>query len=124
MIISYDSKFSYIEIYDNYLIAVMKEGITILPEHNDSLVKIVEKHFKNKYFVYITHRINSYTINPIIYFETAKIKNLVGFSVVSNDPKQKMQTKIEKVFYNKEFMQFETMEDALEWKDMILKRYK
>ncbi|TPN82367.1 hypothetical protein [Aquimarina algicola] len=121
-IISYDFDFCHLEVYDDYVKAVMSEGITVSPEHNDILLQVVNKHFKNKSFVYITHRINSYAVNPTIYLETAKIENLAGMIVVSNDPQQKIQTKLEKVFFRKEFRQFDNMEDALEYKNLILKK--
>ncbi|WP_438711826.1 hypothetical protein ACSTS3_04545 [Aquimarina muelleri] len=124
MITSYDFYFCHIEIYEDYVKAKMKEGVTVSPDHNNVLLQIVEKHFKNKAFVYISHRINSYAVNPTVYLDTSKIKNLVGFIVVSKDPKQKMQTRVEKIFFEKEFEQFDTMKEALAWKDMILKKYK
>ena len=113
MVTSYDFYFCHIEIYDDYVKTIMKEGVTVSPEHNNVLLHIVEKHFKNKAFGYITQRINSYAVNPTIYLETAKIKNLIGFIVVSSDPKQKMQPKVEKIFFGKEFKQFDTLEEAL-----------
>ncbi|WP_298320709.1 hypothetical protein [uncultured Aquimarina sp.] len=121
MITSYKLDFGLIEIYDDYIKVTMNEGITVSPEHNDVLLEMVRKHYKNKAFLYITHRVNSYAVNPTIYLETAKIQNLVGFAVVSNDPRQKIQTKLEKAFFNKEFRQFDTMTSALKWKDEILK---
>ncbi|WP_271768158.1 hypothetical protein [Aquimarina algiphila] len=124
MVTSYNFDFCHIEIYNDYIKAVMKAGITVSPEHNTILLQVVERHFKNKPFVYLTHRINSYAVNPTIYLETAKIKNLVGFAVVSNDPKQIMQTKVEKIFFGKEFKQFDTIEAALNWKNETIKKYK
>ncbi|MDH7446835.1 hypothetical protein [Aquimarina sp. 2201CG14-23] len=121
MIKSYVLDFCQIEIHKDYLKVIINEGVTVSPKHNDVLLDIVEKHFKNKAFVYITHRLNSYSINPTIYLETAKIKNLIGFAVVSSDPQQKLQTKVEKTFFNKEFRQFDTMESALTWKKKLLK---
>ncbi|AXT53775.1 hypothetical protein D1818_24225 [Aquimarina sp. BL5] len=121
MITSYKLDFGLIEIYDDYIKVTMNEGITVSPEHNDVLLEMVRKHYKNKAFLYITHRVNSYAVNPTIYLETAKIQNLVGFAVVSNDPRQKIQTKLEKAFFKKEFRQFDTMTSALQWKDEILK---
>ncbi|EZH76028.1 hypothetical protein ATO12_04355 [Aquimarina atlantica] len=123
MITSYNFYFCHIEIYEDYVKAIMKEGITVLPEHNDVLLLITEKHFKNKPFVYITHRINSYAVNPTVYLETAKIPNVIGFAVVSADHRQKIQTKLEKAFFNKEFKQFDTLELALKWKDQMIKKY-
>ncbi len=122
MIATYNLGFCQLDIYDDYTLAVMNEGITVSPEHNDVFLKVVEKHFQNKAFVYISNRINSYSVNPAIYLETAKIKNLVGFAVVSKDPKQKMQTKVEKTFFGKEFRQFDTIEEALQWKEEIMRR--
>ncbi|WP_299219305.1 hypothetical protein [uncultured Aquimarina sp.] len=121
MITSYKLDFGLIEIYDDYIKVTMDEGVTVSPEHNDVLLEMVHKHYSNKAFLYVTHRINSYAVNPTIYLDTAKIHNLVGFAVVSNDPRQKIQTKLEKAFFSKEFRQFDTMESALQWKDEILK---
>ncbi|WP_108866841.1 hypothetical protein [Aquimarina aquimarini] len=81
----------------------MKEGITVLPEHNDILLLIVEKYNKNKPFVYITQRINSYTVNPTVYLEISKTPSLAELAVASNNPKQKVQTKLEKAFLKKNF---------------------
>jgi len=36
----------------------------------------------NEAFVYITHRVNSYSVDPTIYISVSKIENLVGFAVV------------------------------------------
>ncbi len=124
MITSYNFDFCYIEIYNDYVKAVVKEGVTVSPKHNDVLIHIAERHFKNRPFVYLTHRINSYAVNPTIYLETAKIKNLIGFAVVSTDPKQIMQIKIEKIFFRKEFKQFDNIESALDWKNELMKEYR
>lgn len=123
MITSYQLDFGFVEIYDDYIKVTIKEGITVSPEHNDVLLEMVEKHYKNKAFVYLTHRINSYAVNPTIYLETAKIQNLVGFAVVSNDPRQKNQTRLEKAFFSKELRQFDNIESAIQWKDELLKKH-
>jgi len=82
---------------------------------------MVKNHFQNKAFVYITHRIHSYSVDPTVYLETVKIPNLVALAVVSDDPIQKSQTKVEKTFFKKEFRQFNDMESALAWKDEVLR---
>ncbi len=120
MIASYDLGFCTMNIHSDHVITVMNEGITVLPEYNDIFLQIVDKHYKNKPFVYISNRIHSYSVNPAIYLETAKIPNLVGFAVVSNDPKQRMLTKVEKTFFQKEFRQFDTIKDAMDWKNELL----
>ncbi|WP_298538557.1 hypothetical protein [uncultured Aquimarina sp.] len=124
MIRSYNLDFCKLDVYQNYMIAVMKEGIVVSEKNNSILIKIAEKHFKKAPFVYITHRIHSYAVDPIIYIKTAKVPNLLGFAVVSNDPKQKVQTTYEKSFFKKEFRQFDDVESALTWKDDLINKYK
>ncbi len=114
-------KFDFCEmhIYDNYLINIINEGVTITPEHNQILLNIVDTYFKNKKFVYITHRLKSYSVNPKVYFETSKIPNLKGFAVVSKDYKAKTNAEIEKLFFNKPFEIFDTLNDAIRWAKTI-----
>ena len=112
--------FCNMNIYDNYMVVVMNEGVTITPAHNKILLNIVDTYFNNKNFVYITHRINSYSVDPAIYFETSKIKNLVGFAVVSKDYKAKSNAEIEKLFFNKPFEVFNTLDEAVAWADLVI----
>ncbi len=124
MIKLYDFEYCRAEIYDDYILVYINEGVTVSPEHMSELNLVTRSHFTNKYFVYIAVRINSYTVNPMIYQESSKIKNLLGVAIVSNDPKQKNQAKIEQVFFEKKLKQFDTIKDALEWKDEIIKKHK
>ena len=115
-------KFDFCEmhIYDHYMVVVMNEGVTITPSHNQILLNIVDTYYKNKKFVYITHRLNSYAVDPAIYFETSKIENLAGFTVVSKDFKAKSNAEVEKLFLNKPFEIFDTLEEAITWAKSIL----
>ncbi|NAS29901.1 hypothetical protein GTQ40_02855 [Flavobacteriaceae bacterium R38] len=118
----YDFGFCVIEVYDDYIKNTVKEGVILQPEHNNILLDIVKEHFNNKPFVYITHRIHSYSVNPVIYLETSKIQNLAGIAVVSKRNQQKNLVKLEKIFLKKEFNIFDTMEEAITWKDQILEK--
>ncbi len=113
-------KFCNITIYEDYILTVMNEGITVLPEYNEILKDLAEKFFKDSNFVYITHRVNSYAVDPIIYLETSKISNLRGFIVV--DPKLETNTslEIEILFLKKPFAAFNELEAAIKFKDSIL----
>ena len=123
MITSYNFDYCTAEIYEDYIVVIINEGITVVPEHISELNFVAQKHFENKFFVYITHRINSYAIDPMTYFESNKIPNLLGFAIVSSNNRQKKQSKIEKVFTNKALQHFDTMEDALAWKNKVLKKH-
>ena len=92
-----------------------------MPKHNKVLVDIAESHFKAKPFVYITHRINSYSVDPKIYYETSKISNLAGFAVVSDKYKAKSNAMVEKMFFSKPFEIFGDLAEAKRWAKTILK---
>lgn len=115
-------KFDFCEmhIYDYYVVVIINEGVTLTPAHNETLINVVDTYYVNKRFVYITHRINSYAVDPAIYFETSKIDNLQGFAVVSKDFKAKSNAEVEKLFLNKPFEIFDTMEEAINWSKSIL----
>ncbi|WP_299365601.1 hypothetical protein [Winogradskyella sp.] len=108
-------------IYDNYLVAVMKEGMNITPEYNDILVEITNTYYSKQAFVYIAHRIHSYSVDPKIYFETSKIDNLKGFAVVSNNYKAKVNAQIEQMFYSKPFEIFTNLDEAISWAKELTK---
>ena len=108
-------------IYDNYVVNVMKEGVNLTPEYIAVLVDVAETYYSDKPFIYITHRLNSYSVDPKIYYETSKIKNLKGFAVVSNNYKSKINAQIEQRFYNKPFEIFTDLNKAFEWADDLIK---
>jgi hypothetical protein len=113
--------FGKVTIYDHYLIAVMNEGITVTPDLNDVLENISKEYYANEKFVYITHRLNSYAVDPNIYFRTSKIPNLVGFAVVSGKKIVIDNTGLESVFLTKPFRAFNSLQDAIEWANELCK---
>lgn len=113
--------FCEVTIFPDYIYVVMNEGITVVPEYNDILLKLTDTYFIEKDFVYITHRINSYSVNPTIYLKTARIENLKGFAVVATDSeKEVINTKVEKLFFDKPFALFDHLDDAIHWKNTLL----
>ncbi|WP_298761195.1 hypothetical protein [uncultured Psychroserpens sp.] len=102
-------------LYENYMVVTVNTGVNITVKHNVILTDIADSHFKNKPFVYITHRINSYSVDPSVYKETSKITNLVGFCVVSTNFMAKSTAQIEKLFLNKPFEIFDTLPEAFNW---------
>lgn len=116
--LTYD--FGVIQIYENYLITVVNSGVHVTPAHNTVLVNLAEEHFANKPFVYLTHRKHSYSVDPAIYLETSKIKNLAGFGVIAEVPVSKANAEVEKLFLNKPFEIFYTLDDALAWAKNII----
>ncbi|RMA64215.1 hypothetical protein [Ulvibacter antarcticus] len=114
-------EFGKVEIFDFYIVTTMKEGIIVIPEYNNELINVANKYFKNKPFAYITNRVNSYSVDPKIYIETSKIKNLVAFAVVTKEAINMSNVEVEKIFLKKPFQQFETLDEAIYWAKHIIK---
>lgn len=108
-------EFGTVDVYDHYLLAVMKEGITIKPKHNDTLVHIANEYFNDRRFGYITFRKNSYAVNPQVYKETSKIKNLAAFAIVANSEVSFKNAALEKTFFKKPLEVFNSLDAAKVW---------
>ena len=124
MLKKFDLGFTLAEVHDDYIQNTIEEGYHVTSEDNNILIEFVKEYFKDKPFVYIANRVNSYSVDPTVYLETSKIKNLIGLAVVSSNSKQKRLTEFEKAFYKKDLKYFNTIEEALTWKDSLLRNYK
>ncbi len=105
--------------YDKYVLCIIKEGEHISAEKSKNQTKSILNHYKNKPFVYITHRINSYSVDPNIYHNTSQINTLLGFVVVSKGISSVKNAIYEKMFLDKPFEIFEDMEDGILWAEHI-----
>jgi hypothetical protein len=112
--------FGSIEVYEQFVISYIKEGFHLTPDKNKVLEEIAYTYFYDKPFVYITHRKHSYSVDPSIYLETSEILNLAGFAVVAEVPLSKGNAEVEKLFLNKPFEIFTSIEDAKSWAKSIL----
>lgn len=113
-------EFGEINVFRNFVIAIMKEGITVKPEHNDYLVEIANSYFKNRPFGYITYRKNSYAVDPMVYLKTSQIENLVAFAVVASDEQKLKNAEIEKLFLKKPLKIFSNLDEAKEWVNQLI----
>lgn len=113
-------EFGEIRVFKNFVVAVMKEGITVKPKYNDDLLKISEKYFHKRGFGYITYQKNSYAVDPMVYLKTSNIENLVAFAVVSKDELRIKNLEVEKRFLNKPFKHFTDLDDAKNWVNELI----
>lgn len=113
-------EFGEIRVFKNFVVVVMKEGITVIPKYNDDLVHISENYFKGRPFGYITYRKNSYSVDPMIYLKTSKIENLIAFAVVSDDGLKVSNLEIEKRFLTKPFRHFKNLDNAKDWVNKMI----
>jgi len=115
-------EFGEIRVFRNFVIAFMKEGTTVVPEHNRDLEKIAKKYYKDKKFGYITYRMNSYAVDPLVYVETSKIPNLVAFAVVAKDILKESNFELEKLFLSKPCRCFLTLDQAKDWVNEMVEK--
>ncbi len=118
VLLTYD--FCTIEIHDNYIVVVMKEGITVKPEDNKVLEEIAKDYYEGRDFGYITYRKHSYAVDPRIYFKTSEIENLIGFAVVSTRKIAKHAAEVERIFLKKPYEYFDTIEEAVDWINALI----
>ncbi|MFD0861399.1 STAS/SEC14 domain-containing protein [Sungkyunkwania multivorans] len=108
-------------ICDSYMIAEIDEGVTLNMENASELIKAAELHFKNTPFVYITHRKNSYAVDPINYIEVMKLTQLKGIAIVSSKQIDKKNFNVEQRFFGRPMQIFDNLADAINWHKEILK---
>ena len=105
--------------FDNYVICIINEGETVTKEKSTLQTKKILNYYKEQPFVYITHRMHSYSVDSGIYSNTSKIETLAGFVVVSEDLSTIKNAIDEKMFLDKPFAIFEDIDDATLWADNI-----
>lgn len=106
---------------DNIIIAEINEGVVLNQDMSDDIIYFSSVVFKNNPFVYITNRINSYAVDPIIYKDVSQLETLKGFAVVSTTLSAR-NAEIERLFLNKPFEIFSDLEEAKLWAIQILNK--
>jgi len=118
----YDLSYAELFVFPKYMFAQMKSGIILVPENNNELNAIAQKHFEGKNFVYIANRFFDYNVSPVIYLEASKIPNLIGMSIVTDKEIGKRTALFESKFYAKEFLVASTIEEAMNWAVDLLEK--
>ena len=112
--------FAKVKVLKCLMIVEINEGIHMSTTYHEELEEIASLQFEGKPFVYITNRVNSYSVDPSIYKLTSKIPNLKGFAVVTKTLLAKKNAEIEKLFLNKPFEIFKDLDEAINWARNIL----
>ena len=107
--------FCILKFYDKYVISIVNEGVIITKEKSDKISETAINYYQGKPFVYITHRIHSYSVDPNVFHDVSKIKNLAGFVVVSDNKSSIKSALLEKIFLDKPFQIFSNIEDGILW---------
>ena len=122
----YYYKLDYCEIFvlENVIVKQIEEGQIISSNHIDELLQIIDKHFKDKPVVYLSNRTFSYSVDPLVYKEVSKIKNIIGIGIIVSGNQRVQNAFYEGKFYEKEFEVFRHFYEAMTWANSLLERYK
>ncbi len=109
--------------YENFMVSEINEGVIL---DIDIVVKMTNQYTKKYYakhksFVFITNRVNSYSFNPTIHFETKKmLPNVKGYAIVTYNSINARVAKLEKNFLDIPTRVFNNLQDAAKWADELV----
>lgn len=114
---AYELDFCNVYVYDYFLLSTIHEGVLLNKPKMLEIMKIAHDIFGNQIpFAYVSLRINSYSVDPTIYFTVRQIPNLKAFAIVSNKEIDYYNYKIETFFYKRNNMKiFFDKKSALTW---------
>ena len=116
-VITFD--FCTIEFTGQIAIATIGEGVHVDYDTSRIITQTCIDYFKNKPFVYLTHRKNSYSVDVTKYTYINDLNNLKGFGVISTSLSAR-NAEIESLFISIPFEIFDTLEEGIKWANTIL----
>lgn len=116
-IISYD--FGDFYLYDTFIVGEIKEDVVISWEaQGKTLVEEFQSIYgdKAKNVIYISHRINDYSVVPSDWLKFKKFNaKIKGYAIVSYTKRGYFNGMLEKVFVPTTLRTFTSLKEALEW---------
>lgn len=113
----YELDFGTIKVFDNLLVSELKEGILFDVESKRQLLEIGSREFQGKPYGYISNRLFSYAVDPMVYREFATYSPLRAIAVVTREGIGWKSAQLEKSFCTDQnrFKIFTSYEKALQW---------
>ena len=102
-------------IYRNIIIVEVEEGVNVSYEKFISISVRVKNHFGTKPWVYISNRINSYSINPNDFKYINSIPSIKAVAIVQTQNKVNTTEGLESLFCKKPYKVFDNINSAYEW---------
>ncbi|PVW15800.1 hypothetical protein [Marixanthomonas spongiae] len=114
------SKIATVYFYDDVAVVEAKEGVTLSYKTAFSLLISGLNYLRASSWVYISNRLNSYSLNPQDYRYLEKIPTLKGLAVVYESEIGKKNAEMEAKFFNKPFASFSNLTEAYNWARELL----
>ncbi|MBW2960634.1 hypothetical protein [Mesonia aestuariivivens] len=110
-----DDDIAYIEFYEDYVISSVKEDVIFDLDELNWLFMLLEEHYPNQSFGYISNRKYNYNLNPTNYEMINLYEKIVCHAVVYHSEIGKKIAVFEKNFSTNAFEIFDSLEKAKEW---------
>lgn len=120
----FDTETLTVYVYDKIGVIEAKEGVTLSIETGFSTLVDGMSLVKDFNWVYISNRINSYSVNPNDYKYLNEIPSLLGVAIVSEDEERLRNTALEEPFCKKPFATFLELKDAFNWAEFMIAQAK
>jgi len=111
--------------YDNYMISEISEGVIV--DYN--LVSKITNQLTKKFygtdvpFVFISNRVNSYSVDPTIHLKTKSLlPNTKGYAVVSYSYVNNEIGELERIFLDIPTVIVKTLQEAIAWANKMQKK--
>ena len=117
----FDTELGKIFIYDNLVIMEGKPNVVMTIKTGMSILIDVAKAVGIRPVVYISNRINSYSVDPNDYKYLEMIPHLKGIGIVTYNDRACEIAKLEEHFFSKPFKVFRNLDDAKAWADYVVK---
>jgi hypothetical protein len=104
-----------IYIYKKVVVVEAFEGVTLNYRTAFPILVAGLQHLGPHPWFYISHRVNSYALNPHDYKYLEKIPTLKALAIVATNELARQNAEMESNFFHKPFQIFSTMEEALAW---------
>lgn len=106
-------------LFENFVIGEVNKDVVFTWKHQakklvEDLTELYDHNGKN--IVYITNRINAYSVVPSDWIKFYKCKYLLkGYGIVSYNEKGMLNTILEKLFMRNKIKSFSNLADAVNW---------
>ncbi|KAG1652320.1 hypothetical protein GQR58_026409 [Nymphon striatum] len=111
--------------YPNIIVSEFKEGVHVDFENAAYPIQLAQMELGSKKpVIYISHRSNSYSWNPVQYRDVIQLfPNFKGFAIVAQNKRRRMIARLENLFIKKPIAVFDNMDAAIEWAEDVLAQH-
>ena len=120
-----DLEFAHIELFENFLIVTVNEGIVFDTPEVEKIVEISKAHFYERPFGYISNRKNDYTVNPTCYKGAEEsMPHMVGIATLCYSEGSYKTAIFSEQFFSWPHKAFYTIEECVAWINQLIENKK